>query len=46
MFISFFCYPQYPAMKWLMSEDDPDMYDARMQDWYTNAAVGAKVNKI
>ena len=29
-----------------MNKDDPDMYDARMQDWYTNAAVGAKVNKI
>ena len=33
-------------MKWLMNEEDPDMYDARMQDWYTNAAASSKVNKV
>ena len=24
---------QYPAMKWITSEHDPDLYDARMRDW-------------
>ena len=24
---------QYPAMKWMTSEHDPDLYDARMRDW-------------
>merc|ERR1719211_633181 len=33
---------QYPAMKWLLSEDDPDMYDARMRDWYIKAAASPK----
>ena len=35
--------PQYPAMKWLMYEDDPDMYDARMRDWYIKSAASPKV---
>ena len=34
---------QYPAMKWLTQEDDPDMYDARMRDWYIKAAASPKV---
>jgi hypothetical protein len=34
---------QYPAMKWLMYEDDPDMYDARMRDWYIKSAASPKV---
>ena len=34
---------QYPAMKWLTEEDDPDMYDARMRDWYIKAAASPKV---
>merc|ERR1719495_1449001 len=33
---------QYPAMKWLMYEDDPDMYDARMRDWYIKSAASPK----
>jgi len=33
---------QYPAMKWLMYEDDPDMYDARMRDWYIKTAASPK----
>jgi len=33
---------QYPAMKWLLHEDDPDMYDARMRDWYIKAAASPK----
>merc|ERR1712079_538948 len=34
---------QYPAMKWLEdSEADPDMYDARMRDWYIKAAASPK----
>ena len=34
---------QYPAMKWLEdSEEDPDMYDARMRDWYIKAAASPK----
>jgi len=33
---------QYPAMKWLMYEDDPDMYDARMRDWYIKSAASSK----
>ena len=35
---------QYPAMKWLMYEDDPDMYDARMRDWYIKSAASPKVS--
>merc|ERR1719228_2920037 len=33
---------QYPAMKWLMYEDDPDMYDARMRDWYIKSVASPK----
>jgi len=33
---------QYPAMKWLMYEEDPDMYDARMRDWYIKSAASPK----
>merc|ERR1719412_2774650 len=33
---------QYPAMKWLTQEDDPDMYDARMRDWYIKSAASPK----
>jgi len=33
---------QYPAIKWLTYEDDPDMYDARMRDWYIKSAASAK----
>ena len=28
------CYLQSIAMKWRTSEHDPDLYDARMRDWY------------
>jgi hypothetical protein len=33
---------QYPAIKWLTYEDDPDMYDARMRDWYIKSAASPK----
>ena len=33
---------QYPAIKWLTYEDDPDMYDARMRDWYIKSAASSK----
>ena len=33
---------QYPAMKWRTSEHDPDLYDARMRDWYLKAAASPK----
>jgi len=33
---------QYPAMKWMTSEHDPDLYDARMRDWYIKAAASPK----
>merc|ERR1719270_1923643 len=33
---------QFPAMKWLLDEEDPDMYDARMRDWYIKAAASPK----
>ena len=29
-------------MKWLTSEHDPDLYDARMRDWYIKAAASPK----
>ena len=25
---------QYPAIKWMTSDHDPDLYDARMREWY------------
>ena len=40
---SSFCCPQYPAMKWLVNEDEDNMYDARMRDWYIKSAASAKV---
>ena len=33
---------QYPAMKWRMDEHDPDLYDARMRDWYIKSAASPK----
>ena len=24
---------QYPAIKWMTSDHDPDLYDARMREW-------------
>lgn len=33
---------QYPAMKWLVDENDPDMYDARMRDWYLKTSASPK----
>lgn len=29
-------------MKWLTSEHDPDLYDARMRDWYIKSAASPK----
>lgn len=37
---------QFHAMKWPESLDRPDTYDARMQNWYTNAAASSKVGDI
>ena len=34
---------QYPAMKWLLDEKDPDLYDCRMRDWYIKSAASPKV---
>ncbi len=33
---------QYPAMKWLVAEEDPDLYDARIRDWYIKSAASPK----
>ena len=33
---------QYPAIKWMTSEHDPDLYDSRMRDWYIKAAASPK----
>jgi voltage-dependent calcium channel alpha-2/delta-3 len=33
---------QYPAMKWRTDEHDPDLYDARMRDWYIKSAASPK----
>ncbi|XP_040571671.1 voltage-dependent calcium channel subunit alpha-2/delta-3 isoform X34 [Lepeophtheirus salmonis] len=33
---------QYPAMKWMMDENEPDLYDARMRDWYIKSAASPK----
>ena len=30
------------AMKWRMDEHDPDLYDARMRDWYIKSAASPK----
>lgn len=32
----------FAAMKWLTSEHDPDLYDARMRDWYIKSAASPK----
>ena len=29
-------------MKWRMDEHDPDLYDARMRDWYIKSAASPK----
>jgi voltage-dependent calcium channel alpha-2/delta-3 len=29
-------------MKWLTSEHDPDLYDARMREWYIKSAASPK----
>ena len=29
-------------MKWMQSEHDPDLYDARLRDWYIKAAASPK----
>jgi voltage-dependent calcium channel alpha-2/delta-3 len=33
---------QYPATKWLTNNEDPDLYDARMREWYIKAAASPK----
>lgn len=32
----------YPAQKWQIDRDDPDLYDARMRPWYVAAASSRK----
>ena len=32
----------YPAAKWSMNDQDPDVYDARLRDWYIKAASSPK----
>ena len=36
---------QYPAVKWPVNKDMPDMYDARMRDWYAKASASEKVTR-
>jgi len=33
---------QYPATKWLTTNEDPDLYDARMREWYIKSAASPK----
>ena len=36
---------QYPAAKWPVNKGMPDMYDARMRDWYVKSAASPKVTR-
>lgn len=31
-------------MAWPMDKDDPDMYDARLREWYVRSATSPKVS--